>query len=283
MEFEKSCAKRDKRFSIPDSVSITCDIPYSKDGLKSHRLDLYVPKNKEVSTLPVIINIHGGGLLLGNKEFNKYFCSRISALGYIVYSIEYRLIPDCNFFDQLDDVSRAMDFINSRIAEDNGDSSHIYAVADSGGAALLLYSCAMIKCIALSKAAQVTPANINIKALGFISGMFYTNRFDKIGLFLPDFLYGKGYKKTPYSSFINPENPDILKNIPPCFLVTSHNDNLRKYTLDFSKALHNNRVSHKLISYPKNPNLTHAFSVFEPFLPESDKVILSMIDFFKKY
>ena len=40
-----------------------------------------VQKGKETQILPVIINVHGGGLLLGNKEFNKYFCALLSNEG----------------------------------------------------------------------------------------------------------------------------------------------------------------------------------------------------------
>lgn len=53
----------------------------------------------------------------------------------------------------------------------------------------------MIKCRPLAMAAKVKAASIDIKALGLISGMFYTNRFDKLGLFLPKYLYGRDYKK----------------------------------------------------------------------------------------
>lgn len=53
-------------------------------------------------------------------------------------------------------------------------------------------------------AAKVKAASIDIKALGLISGMFYTNRFDKLGLFLPKYLYGRDYKKSSYAKYVNP-------------------------------------------------------------------------------
>ena len=75
-DFEKSAAVRDKKFSFPDGVVESRDIPYIADGQKEHLMDVYRPQGKENETLPVIINIHGGGLLIGNKEFNRYFCAR---------------------------------------------------------------------------------------------------------------------------------------------------------------------------------------------------------------
>ena len=48
-----------------------------------------------------------------------------------------------------------------------------------------------------------------------ISGMFYTTKFDKIGLFLPKYLYGKQYKKAPFAAYVNPENPELLYALAP--------------------------------------------------------------------
>ena len=282
-DFENSCKERNKVLSLPDNIEIKTNIKYSNDDCLAHRLDIYRPKDKTNEILPVIINIHGGGLLLGNKEFNKYFCAEISSLGFMVYSIEYRLVPDCNFFDQLDDVSRAMDYINSRIISDNGDPYHIYGTADSGGACLLLYAVAMQKSKSLEQATNIKASIINLKALAFISGMFYTTKFDKIGLFLPSYLYGKKYKKSIFAPYLNPENPEIISSLLPCYLVTSHNDFLQNYTLNFEKALTNYNLPHKLDNYPKNSELTHAFSVFKPFIKESNDTIKSMIDFLTQY
>lgn len=283
MDFEVSAKQRDKELPFPENVDEIKDIYYSDDHLPAHRLDIFRPADRKSEVLPVIINIHGGGLLMGSKEFNRFFCARLCKTGYMVYSIEYRLVPDCSFFDQLSDVFMAMDYIKQRIADDYGDTANIYACADSGGACLLTYASAMIHNNKLANAAGIKPASIKLNAIGFISGMFYTNRFDKIGLFLPKYLYGRHYKKEAFAPYINPECSDITEYLPPVFMVTSRNDNLRRYTTDFAMALKKHNACHKLINFPKKSSLTHAFSVFEPFLPESTKTIRVMITFFKQY
>lgn len=282
-DFARSCIERDRNLTLPDGITVKSDIPYINDGISAHRLDIYRPAGRDNDVLPVMINIHGGGLLLGSKEFNRCFCANIAALGYMVYSIEYRLIPDCNFFNQIDDVERAFDYISARIESDNGDSKHIYASTDSGGACLLTYATAVNGSRDIARAAHVRPSGIKFNAIGFISGMFYTDRFDRIGLFLPNYLYGRGYKKNRFAPYVNPGNNDIIKTLPPCYMVTSHNDHLQKYTLDYEKALTKGGIRHKLDNYPKNKKLTHAFSVFEPFMDESFEVIHSMTEFFSHY
>lgn len=281
--FELDAAERDKTQVMPSGVAVEHDVPYMDDGIDAHRMDIYRPEGSENEVLPVIINIHGGGLIIGNKEFNRYFCAKLSALGYLVFSIEYRLIPDCMVFDQFSDVCNAFNYIRAHLDEYNGDADHIYGVADSGGAYLLTYTTAMNKCHTLAKAAHVKPHNISFRALGLISGMFYTTRFDKIGMFLPAYLYGKNYKKQSFAKYVNPENPELVTSLPPCYLVTSRYDNLRKYTLDFVEALGRYGIVYELSEYMKGRHLTHAFSVFRPDFKESEETISDMHAFFESY
>lgn len=282
-DFEKSCVTRDEKLTFPDGVDFSENIAYADDNKKAHRMDIFRPQNAKDTMLPVIINVHGGGLLLGNKEFNRYFCALLCKKGFLVYSIEYRLVPDCMIFDQLRDVFAAMDFIKKRVKPDGGDLSHVYMVGDSGGACLITYANAIQNSCKIAKAAGVKPSGLHVSALGLISGMFYTTKFDKIGLFLPKFLYGKNYKKTPFAKYVNPENKELVNSLAPAWLVTSHNDYLRKYTINFEKALAAAQKEHELVDYPKNKNLTHAFSVLEPFLDESSEVIDMMTEYLRKF
>ena len=283
LAFELDAAERDRTQSMPAGVTIEHDVPYMDDGMDAHRMDIYRPDGSENTVLPVIINIHGGGLIIGNKEFNRFFCAKLCALGYLVFSIEYRLIPDCMVFDQFSDVCNAFNYIQAHLCEYNGDADHIYGVADSGGAYLLTYTAAMNKCHTLAKAAHVKPHNISFRALGLISGMFYTTRFDKIGMFLPAYLYGKNYKKQSFAKYVNPENPELVTSLPPCYLVTSRYDNLRKYTLDFVEALGRYGIVYELSEYMKGRHLTHAFSVFRPDFKESEETLSDMHAFFESY
>ena len=135
-DFLKTLPERDKKFTFPDDVEEIKNVPYASDGLPAHRLDIYRPRKAGGQKLPVIVNVHGGGLIIGCKEFNRYFCANLCKKGYLVFSVEYRLVPDCLFFDQCRDVFAAMDFIGEHLAEYSGLPDRIFAVGDSGGACL---------------------------------------------------------------------------------------------------------------------------------------------------
>ena len=117
LEFDKLTQVQNSKFSFPDDVSELTDINYCDDGLQAHTLNVYRPTSNQ-KTLPVIINVHGGGLVMGNKEFNRFFCAELCKMGYVVFSIEYRLVPEVQVFDQFADVTAAMNFIEHSVMAD---------------------------------------------------------------------------------------------------------------------------------------------------------------------
>lgn len=259
------------------------DIPYTNRSGKKLLMDIFEPIVSPGTELPVIVNIHGGALIMGSKDFSEGFCRQLARRGYLVCSLEYRLIPDVRVYEQFDDVCAGMDCVGRKLVEFDVDLTRIYLVAESAGAYLATYVAAMRKSRVLQEAVGYAPSRMNFKALGLISGMFYTTRKDATGRFLARSFYGKDEKSKNMARFTNPEDPEIIYNIPPCYLVTSKADMLERYTLDFAGELGNKGVEHKLRHMGSDPKLIHAFPVLRPDLPESERVIDEIIDWFRDH
>lgn len=194
--------------ALQDNVTEFRDVPYIQDGDRAHMLDIYSPicHAEQVS---VIVNIHGGGLIMGNKEFNRHFCLSLCNHGFLVFSIEYRLCPETTVFGQLQDIAAAMNYIDKMIPKFKGKPGIVHMVGDSAGAFLALYTAAIQRNPMLARTAGVRPSYLEIQSMALISGMFYTTRKDSIGLFLPNALYGEGYKKHPFYPFLDPSVPAV--------------------------------------------------------------------------
>ena len=281
-EFDTLCNGKTIPGALQDNVTEFRDVPYIQDGDRAHMLDIYSPicHAEQVS---VIVNIHGGGLIMGNKEFNRHFCLSLCNHGFLVFSIEYRLCPETTVFGQLQDIAAAMNYIDKMIPKFKGKPGIVHMVGDSAGAFLALYTAAIQRNPMLARTAGVRPSYLEIQSMALISGMFYTTRKDSIGLFLPKALYGEGYKKHPFYPFLDPSVPAVGLSLPPCMLITSKADHLRNYTYDLAAAIRHNRAPCILRDYGRDPNLYHAFSVFDPELPESWKVIEDIASFFNDY
>jgi hypothetical protein len=84
--------------SFVSDLTITYDIEYGSNvnvrGEKQRLLlDIYEPKKRQISPLPLIILAHGGSFLGGNKASADMvaLCSGFARQGYVVASISYRL------------------------------------------------------------------------------------------------------------------------------------------------------------------------------------------------
>lgn len=274
--------KRASELQFPEGIVEEREIPYLKDEEAAHHMDVYYPQNHE-KPLPVIINVHGGGLLMGRKSINRHFCAYLASKGFLVFCAEYRLVPEVRVFHQFRDVTAAMNRVEQLLLTYGGDSEHIYMTGDSAGAYLIVYVTAMQKSPELAKAAQVHPSSLPVKALGLMSGMYYTTKWDKIGLVLPKYFYGTDYKKGMFAPYVNPQNPAITKSLPPCYLMTSQADFLRRYTLHFAKALKKQGIDYALADYPRDKTLVHAFSTLYPEWEKSQDANQKMIEFLLNY
>ena len=259
------------------------DISYQNRAGKELLMDIFEPIVEKGAELPVIVNIHGGGLIGGSKNLSVGFCRQLAKRGYLVFSLEYRLIPEVRVYEQFDDVCAGMDCIGRKLVDFDVDFTRIYMVAESAGAYLATYVAAMKRSEALQKAIGYKPTKMVFRAIGLISGMFYTTRNDSLGRFLSRSIYGKDARSIAMAEYTNPEHPEIIHNIPPCYLITSKADMLERYTLDFAGELGNKGVEHHLRHMGSDPKLLHAFPVLNATLPESERVIDEIIDWFKKH
>ena len=267
---------------LPESVSCLEDIPYRDTGKDCHKLDIYRPEKTE-GTLPVILNLHGGGLVLCNRKVNRPFCAELARRGFLVFSVDYPLVPQAKVPEILSDVARAMDFVRDSIGEYGGDPERVYLVGDSAGAFLSVYELAAQKNGSLAQALGLIPGKLEVKAAAFISGMFYTAKMDSVGAFLRKDFYGKDWKSNPFRAFADPAVPEVAGAMPPCFLVTAKLDNLRPYTLAFCKGLKGAKAEYILRDLPLKPGLDHDFVIVKPEMPEAQTIMDEMCDFLRTY
>lgn len=131
-----------KKAELPDS-QILKDIPYHKTpdpDAPDHLLDLFLPSGKG---WPVLVFIHGGGWTAGSKDLSvggadvygnigRFYASQ----GVGVAVINYRLLPNCNWRDQLDDAAQAVSWVHAHIAEHGGDPARFFLMGHSAGGEL---------------------------------------------------------------------------------------------------------------------------------------------------
>ena len=266
-----------------DGIESNLNVPYtSRDGAQLY-MDVYKPAFKPGVKYPVIIYVHGGGLIFGDRTMVNGFGQMLAARGYIVCAIEFRLVPSVRAYEDMADASAGYDFAVQYLSEmPDADVSKVYIASESAGSYLAVYINAMAHSKAFETAVGYKAANMNVRAMALVGGMYYTGRKDKIGVLKTSY-YGKGPKAKAFKPYINPEHKDIISSLPPSLLITSKADFLKKYSKKYSKALQKNNIEYKLYDFGRDKRLTHAFPLIHPDYPESTVAAEIIDDWFKTH
>lgn len=270
-----------RTYDISESIEVIADIPYLDDGKECHRMDLYRPKNRE-GKLPVIVNLHGGGLVLCTRAVNRPFCAELAKRGFLVFCVDYPLVPQSDVPGILRDVCAGLNQVEAMVEDYGGDRDRIYLVGDSAGAFLAVYAAAARKSAGIARAAGITALKLPIHGLGLISSMLHTAENDETGFFLRTSFYGRNWRSHPILPYLKPEEQCVASQMPPCFLITTRGDKLRRSTLRFYRGLQSAGKVCELLEFPWNAKMPHDFVIMTPETEAAQQAIDAMTAFLLK-
>jgi acetyl esterase/lipase len=103
-----------------------------------HLLDVFTPETIS-STRPVLIYIHGGGFIAGNKRnpgspfYDNIMLWAVKS-GFVGVNATYRLAPQFIWPAGAEDIASVVQWVTAKIAERGGDPARILLVGQSAGA-----------------------------------------------------------------------------------------------------------------------------------------------------
>lgn len=119
-----------------NNVSVTLDQTY-QSKFKDNTYDVYYPKHSTTS-VPVLLWVHGGGYVGGDKEGAKEFATRLSSDANIaVVSMNYGVAPGLKYPNQVVQVANMMQTLKKK-QDKHLDLSKIMIGGDSAGSQIAL-------------------------------------------------------------------------------------------------------------------------------------------------
>jgi len=114
-------------------VRVERNIAYNHHG-KRGLLDVYLPADGTAKNAPVLLQVHGGGWTIGNKDQQGIpLMQHLAAKGWVCVAINYRLAPRDPFPAHVIDVKQALAWIKEHIASYGGDPSYVAITGGSAG------------------------------------------------------------------------------------------------------------------------------------------------------
>ncbi len=190
---------------------------------------------------PTVLFIHGGGFVVGSVETHdnqaRSICAATQA---VVVSIDYRLAPEAQWPEPVDDCRAALQWVADHISELGADASRIAVAGDSAGGNLA----AVIAQIARDDGPTLCAQLLIYPVTDFDGAADYPSRVDNAtGYFLTeeDMLW--------FASLYLPEGADRddptlsplrakdLSGLPPAVILTAEYDPLRDEGEAYAAAL----------------------------------------------
>lgn len=122
--------------AAPAGTRVFSNLSYGSDPRQ--RFDVYAPA--QAGNAPVIFMVHGGAWSFGDKTARGVVENKIARWvprGFILISIDYRMLPDAPPLEQAGDVARALAFAQRHAREWGGDPSQFIVMGHSAGAHLV--------------------------------------------------------------------------------------------------------------------------------------------------
>lgn len=118
----------------------------SKDGVKvtknekygtheRHRLDIYEMQQKPADPMPILVFLHGGGFVRGDKGGAANIGIYFARNGILAITINYRFAPEIQWPEGAEDIAGVLKWIRQNGNNYGGDINRIFLMGASAGAA----------------------------------------------------------------------------------------------------------------------------------------------------
>lgn len=284
--FAKGDEVRDEGLELPADVKRYSDISYGDKGEHPQwqLLDVYRPAGvPEDKKLPVIVVIHGGGWVYGDKEVYKFYSASLSQRGFAVVCYSYRLAPEYTFPSSLEDSCAVINWIVDNADKYGFDLDNVFGVGDSAGGTLIGLTAAFLTNKDYAAKFDFKASDkFRFKGIAFNCAAFEIKAVkeadDNMGSLMDD-LFGK--KVTDDDLDVMNAGNYITGAYPPSFLMSATGDFLKDELPKMAEVMIRNSVPFTCKYYTSpNGELGHVFHC-NMRLPEATQCNDDEAQFFK--
>lgn len=248
-------------------VEVLRDVSYTEGGRRA-QLDIYRPRDRDLTGAPVLIQIHGGGWTIGTKEEQGLILmNRMAQQGWICVAANYRLAPKHRFPTQIVDVKRAIAWVHENIAQYGGDPSYVTITGGSAGGHLAALA-ALTPGLpdyqpGFEDADTSISACVSFYGIYDLAGLTGTqSAIDMRDRFVGPWLFRKD-PRTDLDEFVRASPlAHVDEHSPAFFVIHGRNDTLAPVQQARALVAVLRERSRATVTYAEIPGAQHAFDVF---------------------
>jgi len=253
-------------------------------------LDIYRPANKKISfkKLPIVVWIHGGGLISGSKDQVSNYCKIIAGSGYIVAAIDYTIAPEAKYPTPVIQTQKALKYLIENAAKFGIDTSAFFLAGDSGGSMIAAASAAVISNPDYGNVTRIKPGlNLNnLRGLILFCGIYDVNELNldgTFGSFMRTVLWSY-FGKKDISNDAYARAASVIHYInnrfPKAFISAGNNDPLLPQSTKLAEKMRAEGIESDTLFFDANrtPGLGHEYQ-FALETAEGKQALLRCLNF----
>lgn len=249
---------------IEQSTEAKYDISYGSQFDNGY-FDLYYPKNL-TENRPLILYIHGGYYLGGDKKSAEPYCRALAAEGYVVANMNYALAPKYKYPVQLKQVNEILGYLSDNSAEYKIDPSSIFIGGDSAGSHLSAQAGAFYTNDSLAEKINIKRSvdGKNIKGLLLLCGFYDTDTVKECEFPFLDVAMWAFTDVKNYETYSRLDELNVVKNVtvdyPDAFVTCGSDDPFYSQAQLLVSVLEKNKVvAESYLPVSEETKLGHEF------------------------
>lgn len=283
---------RDQRRRVPEGV-VKSTFHYRNDLSTTHECNIYKPQHVEkTEDLPLIIDVHGGCWVHGDKDLNECFNYDLVLQGYTVSSLTYRTCDRVYLKDMVQDVFSYMHFLEN-CHEDLGIGlEDVMLTGDSAGAQLSLLVWAINQQPELQKLFEVEPVSFHVRCLclthpvcflntaATVPGNKYLTQIGREGLLR--ILFGEDWKNSEIYQAVHSPEQYLSRDLkmPPILVMTSQGDSCYRDQSIMLERMLSDLGADVSFYYEPDKKAVHVFNIDNPETSLARRFNGAILEFF---
>ncbi|WP_242092888.1 alpha/beta hydrolase [Aestuariivivens sediminicola] len=259
---------------VSNKIKIKENRVYKKVNQTKLRLDLYLPKsNIKNQRFPLVLLIHGGGWLTGQKENQRVMAQHLALHGYIAVTASYRLGLEAPYPAAVIDLKDALVWLRQHAKKYKIHTGQISVLGTSAGgqlATLIGVTPNSERFEPDTSVSEVVQAIINIDGIvSFIHPEAYQE-----GAMASIWLNGtresnwKNWKEASPLEYVN-------ENAPPMLFINSSQDRFHAGRDDLISILKNHDIYNEVHTLEDSP---HSFWLLHPWFEPTLKITVNFLN-----
>lgn len=275
---------------VESRVTIEREVVYPSQQ-KDNVTDVYRPRQGE-GPFPVVLWVHGGAYVGGDKNDIRNYAAALAANGYVVFSMNYRRAPEAKYPSPILQIGEMYEFMEANREKYRLDMSNIALAGDSAGAHMVSAFLTVQTSPDYAKMLGIDPVvpTENIKAALLYCGPYDIERLAQKKNGVTSFILGraawayfgeKNWGKTHAEQTTMTRH--VTKDFPPAFITDGNTASFEQDGRDLAAILTSKNVPVESYFIPLEEEVTKHEYQFLMDTPAGEKVFAKTLDFLNKH